>query len=620
MGADSVLQLRGLLVGLPTARKEEVSRICTDLLQLGRRWPEQPLEDEQKAFDSLGRQLAKFSEPQQRELVSTFRPLREDVQRRLVKAATDLNTWLAEAPDKKASPESLTAILQAIDGAPQLHWYKQCTSAEVKGKFLMALAAVVRNVQADSAPLHAHVAALPSVLPLIDRVSSRFFAVPTHGNILKPWHDGRLKRYNATLWRAAKSAADQFKDDLQVRLVTALRRKAASQVSAKDTKAKLQLELCRWPMVKCPLANAFLDFVAQRGHELGDLGKPSLSECPPHTLRPRTLRKLLERLDAFELVDGGPNKDGPSIVRLRWEAVTALAFKALGTKPKASSAPPLPIGKAGAPAPAESATSAPSSPARSGSVEPPVGKAAPRPPAQARRNVAEDRPVPLGASRLKAEGQTADGLESDEESYSLDDESNAPPGNTAAAVGGRVNVDPLKAKTMEQPAANRARVAPIRPREASSSGSETSQSLKPAKRRKKKNRQAGLLGYGAGMNFGGGENPMGMTPEMMMMNQMMGMSMMMNNPLAMMGMGAGMMPHQMSAMMPGAAGMKLKVKDDKSKKAKIDAKLKRDPYEEQRLLRKQKDPVDPRPHKPIAANVAAAKPSYKDSTIDAADL
>lgn len=56
-----------------------------------------------------------------------------------------------------------------------------------------------------------------------------------------------------------------------------------------------------------------------------------------------------------------------------------------------------------------------------------------------------------------------------------------------------------------------------------------------------------------------------------MMNQMMGMSMMMNNPLAMMGMGASMMTHQLPLM----AGRKVK-KEDKVKRDKSDEKLKKD--------------------------------------------
>jgi len=403
--ADCVLQLRGLLVQLDhadrTTRKEEVTRLCKELLELGRRWPDQPLEDEQKAFDRLGRQLTKFADAQQRDIVATFRPLREDVQRRLSKASADLNSWLGEAPDEKASPERLAAILQAIEAAPQLRWYKQCTSAESKGKFLMALGSVVRSVQAG-APLHAHVAARPTVLALVERIASSFFVVPEHGNILKLWHDGRLKRYNVTLWRAAKSAADQFKDDLQVRLVTALRRKASQVAAQGNSRPNLQMELCKWPMVKCPLATAFLDFVAQRGHELGNLGKPQLSECPPHSLRPKTLCRLLERLDAFELV---PGKDGAAgIVRLRWEAVTALAFKSLGTKPKASSAPPVPnskssaappvsSSKAGAPAPLDATASAASSPSLA--PESAASKAAPRQPPPLRHRLVE-RPIPWG--------------------------------------------------------------------------------------------------------------------------------------------------------------------------------------------------------------------------------
>merc|ERR1712079_858376 len=78
----------------------------------------------------------------------------------------------------------------------------------------------------------------------------------------------------------------------------------------------------------------------------------------------------------------------------------------------------------------------------------------------------------------------------------------------------------------------------------------------------------GLLGYSD--FFGRGKNDLQITPEVMM-NQMMGMSMMMNNPLAMMGMGASMMTHQLPLM----TGIKTK-KEDKVKRDKPDEKPKKD--------------------------------------------
>jgi len=81
-----------------------------------------------------------------------------------------------------------------------------------------------------------------------------------------------------------------------------------------------------------------------------------------------------------------------------------------------------------------------------------------------------------------------------------------------------------------------------------------------------------MMGFGD--YFGRGQSDLHITPEVMMMNQMMGMSMMMNNPLAMMGMGAPMMTHQMP-MMQAPAGMKLK-KDDKAKRGQADDKARKD--------------------------------------------
>jgi hypothetical protein len=609
MVADSVLQLRGLLVQLDHAdrktQKEEVARLFQELIQIGRRWPDQPVnhhsEEEQKAFDRLSRHLKKFPDAEQRDIVATFRPLREEIHRRLGKVADDLNAWLREIPENKANhAERLAAIVQGIEGAPQLKWYKLCTNSDNKAKFFMALASVTRSVQAESAPLHAHVTAHPSVLPSIERLSRSFFIVPQHGNILKLWHDGRLKRYNATLWRAAKSAADAHKDDLQVRLVTALRRKA-SQVAAQGAKARphLQLELCKWPMVNCPLATAFLDFVAQRGHELGDLGRPQLSECPPHSLRPRTLCKLLERLDAFELVEDDKNKDTPIIVRLRWEAVTALAFKALGTKPKASSVPPTSKAESPSGAVAESASGVVSAeesmsssspelgPARPPNAGPPASKAAARQAPPPRQEAAGDNVHRAGAAAATE--------------------------RALAAAGGSHKAKPSSVLAVpEQQAGNRAR--PVKRPLDASSGSVSESSLSPEaaekerereerkrKEKKKRRKMDGMLGYGGEQNKLMGNQSLN---QMMMMNQMMGMSMMMNNPMAMMGMANPMMPQMMAS-----AGMKLK-KEDKVKKVKGDSKLKKVPTPPPPPAPK-KETEDPHLNKPATRDV---------SLIDADDL
>lgn len=96
---------------------------------------------------------------------------------------------------------------------------------------------------------------------------------------------------------------------------------------------------------------------------MGDVGQPTLSECPPHGLRPETLRKLLGRLEALEIVGAEAGKSSLGFVRLRVEGVQALAYKAVGTKPKASAtAPPAaaaPAATSPAPLPRRPAASAP---------------------------------------------------------------------------------------------------------------------------------------------------------------------------------------------------------------------------------------------------------------------
>jgi len=342
MVADCLSQLRSLLGQLETAvGLDELSRICKELLKVGQRWPQEALENEAKAFERLSLHLMKFSDSQQQDLVSAFRPLCEDARQRMADLTAALNGWLSEAPHpEKASPQRLAELLKSIDDAPQLRCYKQCPDLVVKARFLLAVASVARALQGPSASLHAHAGKDAQVVSLLQRLTDRFFVIPEHGNILEAWHGGRLDSYNATLWRAAKRAAGRLKDDLQVRLVSALRRATAPVQpvhAGGKAKPQLQLELHQWPMVHCPLARAFLDFVAQRGPELGDLGQPCLGDCPPHSLQPSTLRKLLGRLDAFEVLDSEGASDGLGVVQLRWEAVAALAFKATGTKPKAAS-------------------------------------------------------------------------------------------------------------------------------------------------------------------------------------------------------------------------------------------------------------------------------------------
>lgn len=241
-------------------------------------------------------------------------------------------------------PQHLGELLREVEGSPQLMWYRQCPKARVKAKFLMAVAGLVRALLQGNPLLKPLVEAHPALQSLAQKIVKRLFVLPSHGNILESWHEGRLACYNATLSSAAQQAADKLKDELQVSLVAAVRRSAGNPPQADDKSgrpgpkpaAPLEVQLREWPMSGCPLARALLEFLKARAADLGDFGRPSLREVPPHCLKPATLRNLLSRLDAFELVGPGPT----CLVRLKFEAVAALTYKAVGTKPKARAGPP----------------------------------------------------------------------------------------------------------------------------------------------------------------------------------------------------------------------------------------------------------------------------------------
>lgn len=574
---------------------EEVGHICQQLLDIGRRWPRESLEDEAKAFERLGQQLPKFAASQQQDIVSAFRPLRDDVKRRMLDTTASLVTWLSESSEKSAlpgapassSPSKLVELFQAIDAAPQMRWYKLCAAeADLKARFLVALASAIRAV-----PLRPSVAAHPKATGLAQDLAGTFFVLPGHGHVLETWHEARLDRYNTTLRRAGKRAAEHFKDELQVQLVSAIRKANAAPPQGSKVRPKMQLELMDWPMSGCPLAKAFLDFLGQRGGELGDLGRPLLSECTAmHSLRPRTLRKMLSRLDAFEVIrgDGDDMSRRRLIVRLRYEAVAALAFKAAGSKPKsasmASSPPPAParhaakaapVGHHDAPKPKPSHTpsSAGSSASASTGAEPETrsGLDASGADGGGSRRLVQRKPD-WGNTRL-LQRMILRGLKAGDEEWSqtwhrfckqkrvLADFSLGGPPKEALIqfVGNNLSTllkkewakdlmykhegdsDDLPPESEVEPngavRAAREKAAIARKRRGSrsrdSSGSSDS-SRSEAARRKRRKKEKRKMGY---------YDMFGQTisPEVVMMNQMMGMSMMMNNPLAMMGM-TGAMP------------------------------------------------------------------------------
>lgn len=548
----------------PALLPGEASVIQKELVSLAKRcWGEDEEDDEEneendaemRSFDRLEEALLKLPEAKQQAVVAAFRPLRAGVSRRLSEWTNALNDFLSDAGNQGGSQaQHLGDLLREVDSSPQSRWYRQCPKPRVKAKFLMAIASLARALIRGSPLLKPVVASHPAVLSLAKKIVSRLFVLrePGYGDTLERWHEGRLAVYNATISLAAQRAAEKLKDDLQVSLVSAVKRSANPSAEDGKAKASLQLQLRDWPMSGCPLARALLEFLKSRAAELGDLGRPSLRECPPHALQPETLQQLLSRLDAFEI--GGA--DG--IVRLRFEAVAALAFKAVGTKPKA------------------------------GSVVPPTTKAQMSQMAQMGKPKL-DGSLPDMAD-IKIDYSDANfmmrlikrGLRSGHEEWrqawaqfcwkknlrtKLSVSKKISPPKEALAAFLEANLPKLRSsltyeKQGSQTASRsrsdferrRRREREPTPREppplseswSSSFETESERSERSRRRKKRRKEKKGLLGYADFFN-----KSKHMTPEVMMMRaQMMGFSMVMDNPLAMMGMRPPMMTPSMNPMLP----------------------------------------------------------------------
>eukprot|EP00929_Paragymnodinium_shiwhaense_P048026 TRINITY_DN24347_c0_g1_i1.p1 TRINITY_DN24347_c0_g1~~TRINITY_DN24347_c0_g1_i1.p1 ORF type:complete len:638 (-),score=117.25 TRINITY_DN24347_c0_g1_i1:212-2125(-) len=338
MSSGTSAQLRALLAELGAGLSAgELAHIAQELRTLGQRWPQ----ENAAGMDKLVRHLPKFTDSQQQDIVSAFSPLRSDVCQRMATAAKALNAWLQDGD--KASVQRLVDIMCSIEDAPQLRCFKHCCESPTeKVRFLWSLASVISAVLDDKGPVGMRARILPRAVELARQLQCSFFELTECGNVLGSWHSGRLERYNAAFSRAGKRAAEQLRPELQNKLLSALR---TATMSARPV---IQLELRDWPMSGCPLARAFLDFVTMYRRELSDGGHPSLAECPPHSLQPSTLRKLLRRFDIFEVVPSEPVKGrraGPGIVRVRAgvnpSTLDSGSSKAVGTKPKAAPmAPP----------------------------------------------------------------------------------------------------------------------------------------------------------------------------------------------------------------------------------------------------------------------------------------
>jgi len=546
----------------------ETAQLKKELVGLAaKHWTEEEDEDEEdnepetQTFFKLEELLLKFPAAEQEVIVAAFRPLRAEVSRRLAEWTLELDDWLTEVGQAKQPVQSqnLVELFREVDGAPQCRWYRQCPDMNVKSKFLLAMANVTQALLEGSSLLKP-LAVQPDLMMLTKKLANRLFNLPSHGNILKQWHEGRLAVYNATLSLAAQRAVEKLKDDLQVALVSAVKRSSNNPAAGK-AKQSLQLPLRDWPMSGCPLARALLEFLLQRRTELGNLGRPSLRECPPHSLQPSTLRQLLTKLDAFEVLESSPGGGG-SIIRLRWEAVAALAFKAVGTKPKASTVPPA----SPAPKASPAAKAAPSAEAAPGGGAPAEGAQAATQAHPVDQKI--DYNDARGLMRLVGRGlksgdeewrqawtqfcwqrnistrlSSRGALGAPREALATFVEQQLPKFRTSDWVEQALS-QPETGKRAREPskgmrarpnlqdsagAGSHRRLSVSRSHSSSFSGSEE------LKRRKKKRKdKKTMLGYGD--FFGRSKSKMGITPEVMMMRaQMMGLSMVMNGPLAMMG-------------------------------------------------------------------------------------
>ena len=548
---------------------EGLQRWTSELCELATKWGEDEDEDdadevETAIFLRLEETLVKLPTDAQEQIVVAFRPLRAEVSRRLAEWTNEFNDWLSDAGAGagNTSSEHIVELLREVETSPQLRWYRQCRKARVKAKFLMAVANLVRALLQKSPLIKHWVDDNPSLTSLAQKIVNRLFVLPGLGNVLETWHEGRLACYNATLSLAAQRAADKMKDDLQVSLVSAVKRSAAAPSSDGRAKGALQIQLREWPMSGCPLARALLEFLKSHAVDLGDLGRPSLRECPPHSLQPATLRNLLSRLDAFDL---GP---GPtSLVRLRFEAVAALAYKAVGTKPKAGTvAPPKPqqnMNNSGSP------SARPSPPTVPSPVEIVIDyndvssmsrlirrglRAGDEEWRQAWTQFCWKKNI---SSRLSSRNQIAppkdalvtfvesnmqkiqrapwarDLLDEDVRESSLSRDVHSRPGGSMGSMGGSIGSMGGSGRKRENDGV-RHEVSHRENAARDESDWSSSFSESRSRRRKKRRREKKYRDF---------FNSKNMTPEVMMMRaQMMGVSMVMNSPLAMMGMRNPIMP------------------------------------------------------------------------------
>eukprot|EP00928_Gymnodinium_smaydae_P047391 TRINITY_DN31622_c0_g1_i1.p1 TRINITY_DN31622_c0_g1~~TRINITY_DN31622_c0_g1_i1.p1 ORF type:complete len:932 (+),score=170.54 TRINITY_DN31622_c0_g1_i1:86-2797(+) len=352
--AGHAAQLRSLLVRLEGSRAgQDQGAIHRALVSLGQRWPSNAgsaAGDEEDLFSRLARLLAKRSEEQQIEIVAAFRPLREEIARRLATIARDLNDWLSGAPlNEEATPLRLAECFQVIDHAPEVRLYKYCRDLDLKTRFLMAVASTIRAVM-DPALLKNYVGSYPVVQVLAQRLQSRLFTVPGRGVVLTNWLDARLERYNSTWQRVADRVLELRRDEAKSRLASVLRPPSHPGGEAP------RVQMSRWPMAHCPLAREFHALVSAHASQLGEGLRPTLEECTVLSLRPAVLIRFLRQLggtfDVGEGVAGAPAsvRLGPDLLRTTTSNAKAQGWQHESAVPPPPVVPPPLADNGGAPA------------------------------------------------------------------------------------------------------------------------------------------------------------------------------------------------------------------------------------------------------------------------------
>lgn len=255
--------------------------------------------------DRLCQQLPRLSEEQCRSVAAACTPLRQGSERLLEESTSGLNGWLSGrsgAAEELGSDQAaltpsqrLFALLRPLDvSATWLRCcYRYCGSADLRVRFLFALASMVRAATAL-------VPQTTEVAGLVERLANGFFRLsPPHGDVLDRWLDARLERYEAAWLEAVDRLVTLAAPELEQCLVEASHR--ALPIAGTEN-GERWVSVAAWPMACCPFARAFLDFAAARADALGAVAGLRVEDIPRFALRPQVLLRLLAELGpAFEM-------------------------------------------------------------------------------------------------------------------------------------------------------------------------------------------------------------------------------------------------------------------------------------------------------------------------------